>query len=117
MPSSLRKALVERGVLCVLVAWAAAQAGCAQEGYTPACDDNVTKDGILIHKGTNPCNKFPLCSVGGEVHPATDCCKDETGKPLEGYALQQCLYGFGALDLDPTGGGGGSGGGSTSTGS
>ncbi|MFO0590616.1 MAG: hypothetical protein U0441_23945 [Polyangiaceae bacterium] len=35
--------------------------GCAQEGATPTCEDNVSSDGILINKTQTPCDNFGRC--------------------------------------------------------
>lgn len=109
MPSSLRKAFARRGAIWVLAAWGAALLGCSQEGTTPTCDDNVTKDGILINATDKPCQAFGQCIINGERRPADDCCVDDDGELLGGYALELCRYGFGEIDLDSTGGSGGGG--------
>lgn len=107
-PGSVR-ALLAAGV--ALVAGALSLAACSVEGYTPECENNVTKDGILINKTDTPCSNFGQCiGKDGKPAPATVCCVDDDGEPLGGSALTQCLYGFGAVDLDTSGGTGGSGG-------
>lgn len=70
-----------------------AAASCAQEGATPVCDNNVTKDGILVDPKGTGCEHFGLCS--GDP-TAMKCCVDADGKLLGGTALRDCLYGFGA---------------------
>lgn len=108
MPSSLRTALVGCAALIVLAVSGAA-VGCAQEGTTPTCNDNVNANGMQ-NDVDDPCNAFGKCIIGGEVRPAADCCVDENGDPFTGNKLTFCLYGFGAVDVgDAPGGSGGSG--------
>ncbi len=109
---TVRAELLACGVALGLAAFSAGFAGCAQEGTTPTCENNVTADGILIHKvkdPATPCESFGKCYVGGAQHPAKDCCVNAKGEPLTGSALTQCLYGFGEVDLDSSGGAGGGG--------
>ncbi len=114
MRSSLRSTLA-CAVAFGLAAVSASFVGCAQEGTTPTCENNVSSDGILINKTKTPCESFGRCYVDGKQHPAKDCCVDKNGDPLGGSSLTQCLYGFGEVDLDSTGGAGGTGG-TTATG-
>lgn len=115
----------------------AALAGCSQEGTTPTCEDNVTKDGVLVNKVDNPCTPFAQCLVGDNVAPALQCCcpalsyvNTETNElvefavengqcvnkdtdeviPTDRYDLVQCRYGYGEIDLDSSGGAGAAGG-------
>ncbi len=115
----VRAALLACGAALGVATALAAFPGCAQEGTTPSCENNVTKDGILIHKvkdPATPCESFGKCYVGGAQRPAKDCCVNAKGEPLTGSSLTQCLYGFGEVDLDSTGGAGGGGGSTGGTG-
>jgi hypothetical protein len=143
---SLRNALAAAGAALLLGALGAPLVGCETEGYTPACDNNLSTNGILIHASTNPCANFGYCMIrDADKHVCTqddintgqcventnatvhsnvkDCCVDSKGQPLTGYDLDFCLYGFGAIDLGAstgagasTGTGSGGTGGSTGTG-
>lgn len=114
MPSSLRKALVGCAAAIALAAWGAALPGCAQEGKTPTCVNNVTENGMesdVVDENGDPvepddfCNPFGKCIIGGKVRPAADCCVDEDGEPFTGSRLTNCLYGFGEVDVSPDDGG------------
>lgn len=99
MPSSLHRALVGSAALIALAG--ATVAGCAQEGTTPTCNNNVTDDGML-NSVDNPCHPFGVCfgtfrrtlaeqgpngeelvlheactltdNCGNEKHAAIECC-------------------------------------------
>lgn len=160
----LREALAPRGapiapcMLAALTALVAALGGCSQEGTTPQCEDNVTKDGIQIKNKDGvpfsqvdpndptkqPCTAFGKCYVGGNVVGALQCCcpsfsytDSNTGELVEfavengacvnqqtnealaadNTSLRACLYGYGEVDLDPSGGAGAAGGSGGSGGS
>lgn len=109
MPSSLRKALVGCAAAIALAAWGAALPGCAQEGKTPTCVNNVTADGMQtvvfdendeLVRRDDLCNPFGKCLVGGDHRPAAACCVDEDGEPMTGGRLVNCVYGFGGCILD-----------------
>jgi hypothetical protein len=107
MASSLRKALFGSAAWIALAG--GALTGCAQEGKTPTCTNNVTDDGMQSDV-EDPCHGFAVCVINGDVRPAEDCCVDAEGQPLTGGRLAACLYGYGAFDL-PSGEGGAGGGG------
>lgn len=114
MPSSLRKALVGIAAGLVLAVVGGSFAGCAQEGTTPTCNDNVTEDGMQ-NDVEDPCNAFGHCIINKQRRPAAECCVDDNGEPFTGSRLTSCLYGFGEYKLGDgaggTGGAGGAGGG------
>ena len=49
------------GAVALGLAAVTAPFGCAQEGATPTCEDNVSSDGILINKTQTPCDNFGRC--------------------------------------------------------
>jgi len=74
-----------------------ALAACAQEGATPACDNNVSQNGVAPDQNGTGCEHFGLCKSGGSIDPtAMKCCVDSDGNLLGGGSLAACLYGFGA---------------------
>lgn len=94
-------ALLSRPALLAVAVLAAA---CSQEGRTPTCEPNVTKDGVGIRNSEGqlfveqdpddytkqPCTAFGRCFVGGDRVSAIHCCcptldfvNQETGKLVE----------------------------------
>jgi hypothetical protein len=108
MPSSLRNPFLGWAAVIALAGWGGPLAGCAKEGTTPTCNDNVTEEGMQSDV-EDPCNAFGVCIKGGDVRPAAECCVDADNQPLTGGRLAACLYGFG--EFDPPDGAGGTGGG------
>lgn len=103
MRSSLRSTSDHRSP-SLAIAFAAAVlalAGCAQEGTTPNCTNNVGKDGIVVDRNGTGCENFGFCRTGNGIDPtAMGCCVDSEGNLLTGSALSTCLYGFGAACCD-----------------
>src|SRR5689334_18637818 len=100
MPSSLRKAFVGCAAVIASAMGAGLFAGCAQEGKTPTCVDNVTAQGmqtvVLDENGdfVDPsrfCNPFGICIKGGNRRRAADCCVDADGTAFTGGKLAQCV--------------------------
>jgi hypothetical protein len=96
-----------------LLALAALLTACSQEGTTPQCEANVSKDGVHIRNmegqlfsdqpaedyTKQPCTAFGRCYLGGNLAPAIQCCcpalnfvSNETGKLVE-HAVKngQCV--------------------------
>ena len=109
--SAVRAELLACGVALGLAAFSAGFAGCAQEGTTPTCDNNVTKDGIL-NKKANPCESFGKCygtyksstEVDGTKYDTVEVCgsaqiSDGTCGSTYGDAMVCCCAALSHVDL------------------
>jgi hypothetical protein len=104
--SSRRPSLLVLLCGALLAALLASPSGCAEEGVTPKCQQDVDENGH-IDNVDNGCNPFGLCVINGQARPAAECCKG-----LPECELKICLYGYGEdVELCSEGGEGGQGGG------
>jgi hypothetical protein len=108
-PAAMRRTrLAARLAGSLLAALLVTIGGCADEGVTPTCKQDVEANGHADVEGG--CNPFGLCIINGKAAAPAECCKDFP----KGYDFEACMYGYGAgpkpgSGASGSGGAGGSG--------